>query len=168
VKKATNITLINAKSKMENGQLPKSGITEGRPFASFNKLRFSIEESMLKPGGSGMNGPLISARVSGLFELICLKISSILLLSSDWMDVLETVKVSSRGQIVIPENVRSELRIKEGTKLILIKEGDKIIFEREEDFLRHLEEQEGWRSLSGSSLKRIWDNPKDDETWGKY
>lgn len=84
------------------------------------------------------------------------------------MDILETVKVSSRGQIVIPENVRGKLHIKEGTKLILLNDGDRIIFEREEDFLRRLEEKGGWRSLSESSLKKVWDNPKDDETWGKY
>lgn len=54
------------------------------------------------------------------------------------MQALETVKVSSRGQIVIPENVRKRLNIVEGTKLILIKDGETIILEREEDFLKRL------------------------------
>jgi AbrB family looped-hinge helix DNA binding protein len=87
------------------------------------------------------------------------------------MDALETVKVSSRGQIVIPENVRSELHIKEGTKLIMIKEGDKIIFEREQDFLKRLEaydERQELRALSAKTMEKVWDNKKDDETWSKY
>ena len=54
------------------------------------------------------------------------------------MNVLETVKVSSRGQIVIPENVREDLKIEEGTKLILVEENGKIILEKEEQFLKEL------------------------------
>jgi hypothetical protein len=35
VKKATDITLINGKGKMENGQLPKSGIAETCPLKPY-------------------------------------------------------------------------------------------------------------------------------------
>lgn len=86
------------------------------------------------------------------------------------MDVLETVKVSSRGQIVIPENVREDLNIEEGTKLILVEENGKIILEKEETFLKelkeskkHMSDDEFFRRLSEESLARAFDNPKDRE-----
>ncbi|MBM3229690.1 hypothetical protein FJZ26_04630 [Candidatus Parvarchaeota archaeon] len=30
------------------------------------------------------------------------------------------------------------------------------------------DEGHGWYTLSQKSLKKIWDNPKDDEVWNKY
>lgn len=88
--------------------------------------------------------------------------------------MIETVKVSSKGQIVIPESLRKIYKIKEGTKLVLIEKGNKIIVEQEKDFLKELDElsiekeELGWLLLSENSLKDVWDNPKDDEVWSKY
>ena len=48
--------------------------------------------------------------------------------------MIETIKVSSRGQIVIPETARKELNIEKGTRLILIKRDRKLILETESDF----------------------------------
>jgi len=87
------------------------------------------------------------------------------------MNILETIKVSSRGQIVIPEAVREDLGIKEGSKLVLIEDGGKIVLEKEEDFLKKLSSQQekaGWMALAEKSLAKVWDNPKDDKTWSKY
>lgn len=45
------------------------------------------------------------------------------------------------------------------------------------EFIRHLimdkldktrKEKIGWMILAEKSLNKIWDNKKDDETWGKY
>ena len=41
--------------------------------------------------------------------------------------MIETIKVSSKGQIVIPELIREQLEIKEGMRLILINDEGKII-----------------------------------------
>jgi Arc/MetJ-type ribon-helix-helix transcriptional regulator len=30
------------------------------------------------------------------------------------------------------------------------------------------EEKAAWLSISETSLKKIWDNPKDDEVWSRY
>ena len=86
------------------------------------------------------------------------------------MEVLETVKVSSRGQIVIPESMREDLEIKEGTKLILVEENGRIIIEKEEQFLKelkqqkkHISDEEFFRRLGEESLARALDNPKDRE-----
>lgn len=87
------------------------------------------------------------------------------------MNVLETIKVSSRGQIVIPENIRRDLDIQEGEKLILVEENGKITLEKEKDFLKRLSEQKeraGWMAIAEKSLETVWNNKKDDQTWNKY
>jgi len=30
------------------------------------------------------------------------------------------------------------------------------------------EERGGWAALSQKSMRRLWDNPKDDKAWNKY
>ncbi len=52
--------------------------------------------------------------------------------------MLEIIKVSSRGQVVIPERIRKKLDIEEGATLVLIEAGNKIILEKEDDFLDRL------------------------------
>ena len=88
--------------------------------------------------------------------------------------MIETIKVSSRGQVVIPEAMRKELGINEGTKLIVKEEANRLVIEVEKDFLRRLEELEskkekqGWLALAEKSLTELWDNSKDEKEWGKY
>jgi len=86
--------------------------------------------------------------------------------------MIETVKVSSRGQIVIPELMREELDIDEGTKLILVEKNGTITIETETKFLKKISsldlEKVGMLALAEKSLKKIWDNEKDDVTWSKY
>ncbi|MFH0869211.1 MAG: AbrB/MazE/SpoVT family DNA-binding domain-containing protein [archaeon] len=89
---------------------------------------------------------------------------------------IKTVAVSSKGQIVIPEEMRKNLAIREGTKLVLIEREGKIVVEKEERLLAKMEkilseeekEQLGWMLLAEKSLAKIWDNPKDEAVWGKY
>jgi len=42
--------------------------------------------------------------------------------------IMEVAKITSRGQITIPIDVRKKLGLKEGDKVIFIEEGDSIIF----------------------------------------
>ena len=81
--------------------------------------------------------------------------------------MITTMKVSSKGQIVIPEAIRRELGIKEGTRLVVIERGKKIIIEKEKDFEEEMERR-GWLGLAEKSLAKIWDNPEDDVVWSKY
>ncbi len=85
---------------------------------------------------------------------------------------METIKVSSRGQIVIPEEVRKGLGIKEGTKLVLIQRGNRVILEKVQDFMKEIErvEQEriGWMLLGEKGMAKIWGNPQDEEVWKHY
>lgn len=41
---------------------------------------------------------------------------------------MEIAKITSRGQITIPIDIRKKLGLKEGDKVIFIEEGDNIIF----------------------------------------
>ncbi len=83
---------------------------------------------------------------------------------------IETIKVSSRGQIVIPERIRKHLGIREGTTLVLVERGHGLFLEKEQDFLKELhtdKEKLGWLMLSEKSLAKLWDNPE-DEVWNTY
>jgi len=41
---------------------------------------------------------------------------------------METAKITSRGQITIPADIRKKLGLKEGDKVIFVEDGDKIVF----------------------------------------
>lgn len=43
------------------------------------------------------------------------------------MDTLATTRMSSKGQVVIPEAIRNRLQLKEGAEFIVIGEGDVVI-----------------------------------------
>jgi AbrB family looped-hinge helix DNA binding protein len=43
------------------------------------------------------------------------------------MDNLATTRLSSKGQIVIPESIRKQMNLKEGDQFIVVGEGDVVI-----------------------------------------
>ncbi len=43
------------------------------------------------------------------------------------MDNLSTTRMSSKGQVVIPEAIRKRLNLKEGSQFIVVGEGDVVI-----------------------------------------
>ena len=44
------------------------------------------------------------------------------------MSNVATTKMSSKGQVVIPENIRQKLKLKTGSKFVVVGEKDMIIF----------------------------------------
>jgi AbrB family looped-hinge helix DNA binding protein len=44
------------------------------------------------------------------------------------MSTLATTRMSSKGQVVIPEEIRDRLHLAEGSQFVVIGEGDAIIF----------------------------------------
>ncbi|MBI4163690.1 MAG: AbrB/MazE/SpoVT family DNA-binding domain-containing protein [Candidatus Aenigmarchaeota archaeon] len=87
--------------------------------------------------------------------------------------MIEVINVSSRGQIVIPEKMREELGIREGTRLVLIEKEGGLLIKKEEEVTKQLQDEKrkediGWMLLAQKSLEDIWDNPKDEEVWKKY
>ena len=43
------------------------------------------------------------------------------------MPVLEVTSLSTRGQVVIPNEIRERMKLEPGTKMIIIQEGDNIL-----------------------------------------
>jgi AbrB family looped-hinge helix DNA binding protein len=43
------------------------------------------------------------------------------------MDILATTRMSSKGQIVIPESIRKRLNLKEGAQFVVVGEGDVVV-----------------------------------------
>jgi AbrB family looped-hinge helix DNA binding protein len=68
--------------------------------------------------------------------------------------IIDTTKMSSRGQVVIPLDIRKD--IKEGEKLIVIRKGNEIILKKS------IPETALW---SEKSLAKTWLNKKEDEAW---
>lgn len=67
---------------------------------------------------------------------------------------IDTTKMSSRGQVVIPVDMRKD--IKEGDKLIVIKKDNEIILKKSipENAI-----------LSEKSFAKTWLNKKEEEAW---
>ncbi len=74
--------------------------------------------------------------------------------------------MNSRGQIVIPEEMRRSLNLSNKEALLLIEQDGKITIEKESDMARKIADEEAfWGRMSIESLRRAWD--KEDEVWDK-
>lgn len=78
--------------------------------------------------------------------------------------IVKTVKVSDKGQIAIPADVREKAGIHRGDNLIIVQEDSKIMIEKEskklkDDFVDLLKHSE-------SVAEELWRN-KEDEIWDK-
>lgn len=71
------------------------------------------------------------------------------------MAEVDMVTVSSRGQISIPADVRRQLEIDEGTKLLVVSEGDNIL-------LRKIDESVVEESME-DILKPMWESAEEQE-----
>lgn len=68
------------------------------------------------------------------------------------MDIGVT-KMSSKGQIVIPTEMRQDL--KEGDKLVIIKSGDQLILKKADKFDKQLEEDIEFARRTDEAYKRF-------------
>ena len=68
--------------------------------------------------------------------------------------MLEVINVSSRGQIVIPEKMRRLLKIKEGSRLVLIEKEGQLIIKKEGDLLKQLSREDQDESQEWLLLER--------------
>ena len=68
--------------------------------------------------------------------------------------IIDTTKMSSRGQVVIPLDMRQD--IKEGDRLIVIRKDDEIILKKSINDLALLSEE---------SFAETWLNEQEDEAW---
>ncbi len=76
---------------------------------------------------------------------------------------MHVVKVSSRGQIVIPKEVRKRHRVDRDTELVLTESGDALVLRKKADVEALLKDEfTPLLRASEQALKDLWDNPEDD------
>ncbi|VVB80811.1 Antidote-toxin recognition MazE, bacterial antitoxin [uncultured archaeon] len=82
--------------------------------------------------------------------------------------IVKTVKVSDKGQIAIPLEIREETGIGKGDELILVQEGKRILIEPVKKISKQVKDDfSDLLKLSEKSLKKLWDN-KADKVWDNY
>ncbi len=78
---------------------------------------------------------------------------------------MHIVKVSSKGQIVIPQDVRKRHRLRRDTDLVLLESGEAIVLRKKTDVEGILKNEFApLLRASEEALKGLWDNPE-DEIW---
>lgn len=78
--------------------------------------------------------------------------------------IVKTVKVTGKGQISIPVEIRDAAGIETGDELIVIQEDSKILLEKPISALK--DEFSFMLKHSEEVAKELWDNKK-DEIWDK-
>jgi len=78
---------------------------------------------------------------------------------------VRSVTMGERGQIVIPEAMRKDLKLGKGDTLVLVERGNAILVRKEADVVKVLSEDEFWDTVATDSLQRAWD--AEDHVWDK-
>ena len=82
--------------------------------------------------------------------------------------MMKTIKVSEKGQIAIPNQIRETLDIEQGDELVIIQVGDKILIEKAQITEKRLKDDfKDILRFSEKSLKEVWNN-KSDDVWNQY
>lgn len=79
----------------------------------------------------------------------------------------KTVKVSDKGQISIPSDIRKEMKIRKGEELLLVKKGDKLLVEKSSKVSKRFAGEFNYMlKHAEAAAQRLWNN-KEDEIWDK-
>ena len=82
--------------------------------------------------------------------------------------IITTVTVSTKGQISIPREIRKQLAVEKGSKLVIILKDKKLLICKASDISQLIEDDfEDVVRYSERSLEEIWDN-EEDEVWNRY
>lgn len=82
--------------------------------------------------------------------------------------IVRTVTVSGKGQISIPQEIRKQLGVENGSKLVVVLKDEKLLIRKASDISQSIEDSfDDMVRHSELSLKKIWDNEK-DEVWNRY
>jgi AbrB family looped-hinge helix DNA binding protein len=82
--------------------------------------------------------------------------------------IIKTIKVSEKGQIAIPREIRHQMNIDQGDELIIVQDNGKILIEKTKKFSKKIEDDfSDIAQFSQQSLKEVWDN-KEDDVWNEY
>ena len=81
---------------------------------------------------------------------------------------MKTIRVSEKGQIAIPNQIRETLEIEQGDELVIIQVGNKILIEKAQITEKRLKDDfKDILRFSEKSLKEVWNN-KSDDVWNQY
>ncbi len=84
------------------------------------------------------------------------------------MAILQTVRVSEKGQIAIPQNIRKSAGITKGNDLIIIHDNGRILLEKVDEISEKIKDDfKDIFRFNEISLKEVWDNEEDD-IWQSY
>jgi AbrB family looped-hinge helix DNA binding protein len=76
---------------------------------------------------------------------------------------MHTVRVSSKGQVVIPKDVRKRHGLERDTDLVLIEEGDALVLRKRADVEKVLRDRfYPLLRAAEKSLAELWETPEDD------
>ncbi len=82
--------------------------------------------------------------------------------------IIKTVTVSEKGQISIPMDIRKQLAVEKGSKLVIILKGKKLLISKADDISQLIEDNfADTARRSEHSLREIWDN-EEDNVWNRY
>jgi len=82
--------------------------------------------------------------------------------------MIKTVKVSDKGQIAIPQDIREIMNINKGDDLLLFQIDGKILLEKAKNIEKNIKDDfKDLIKFSEKSLKEVWDN-KQDNIWDEY
>lgn len=81
---------------------------------------------------------------------------------------IKTIKVSEKGQIAIPKEMRDNMGIKEGEELLLFQKEDQILIQKAKKVSKLMEDSfSDILVFNQNSLKEVWGN-KEDDYWNTY
>jgi len=84
------------------------------------------------------------------------------------MIMMKTIKVSDKGQIAIPNQMRETLGINRGDELVIFQVGKRILIEKLSDVEYKMKDEfKDVMKLNERSLKKVWNN-KSDDVWNSY
>lgn len=79
--------------------------------------------------------------------------------------IFKTVKVSDKGQIAIPSDIRKALKIKKGEELLIVLKGDKLLVEKSSTVSKKFASEFNFMLKNAQvTAKKLWNN-KEDEIW---
>lgn len=81
--------------------------------------------------------------------------------------MVRTLRVSEKGQVVLPADVRRAMGIERGTELVLVFDGERILLQREDSAAKAMEEDfADLLAATGQTLQPVWEN-EDDAAWDR-
>ncbi len=83
---------------------------------------------------------------------------------------IRTVKMSAKGQVVIPQEFREALHLKQGDSLVVLQRPRELVLRPADEVAAQIEEMSDreWQEMGLRNMADVWDNPEDAKHWEKF